>query len=469
MMSYNKNISEIEIARQYEFMQRVKLLNDGKKLFAYIETFGCQQNEADSERIVGMAEQMGYNICRESVEADLIVVNTCAIREHAELKALSVTGQFKHLKIKNPRLLIGVCGCMVSQEHREADIKQKYPYVDFLFGTNMLYKFPEILYETMLSCKRGFYPNESDSKIAEGLPVRRENFFKAWVSIMYGCNNFCSYCVVPYVRGRERSRRREDILRETADLIKEGYKEVTLLGQNVNSYNPDMEINYDFADLLNDICKNEGDYLIRFMTSHPKDATYKLIDVMAANKNIAKQFHLPLQSGSDRVLKLMNRGYDTARYLELIRYIRKMMPNAAISTDIIVGFPTETEADFENTLSILEEVRFDSIFSFKFSKRKGTAAYDMDGHIDDCVISNRFERMLEIQNKISNEKNLNYENKVIKVLCEGISKNDKTKYTGRNEKNRLVHFNADDSYIGKYVDVLIKKAETYALYGEIYK
>lgn len=466
-MLYNKIIPKNQIDEQYNYMQKVNILHENNMKYAFIQTFGCQQNEADSEKLSGMAEKMGYTICYEASEADLILINTCAIREHAELKALSITGQFKHLKVKNPDLLIGICGCMVSQEHRKDDIKHKYPYVDFLFGTDMLYRFPEILYRTIADKKRKFYLEESDGNIAEGLPVRRENRFKAWVSIMYGCNNFCTFCIVPYVRGRERSRNREDILNEIEQLANEGYKEITLLGQNVNSYGKDLNIDYDFADLLNDICKIDGDFLIRFMTSHPKDTTFKLIETMANNNKIAKQFHLPLQCGSDRVLKKMNRVYNKERYLELITYMRKLMPDIAISTDIIVGFPTETDDEFQETLDMLECVRFDSIYSFIYSRRKGTAAYDMDGQIPEKIKSERFERLLDVQNHISNEKNQSYDNKIIRVLCEGKSKNDDSRYTGRNEKNRLVHFEADDSYIGKFIDVKITRAETYALFGEI--
>ena len=466
-MLYNKMIPKLQIDEQYDYMQKINLMRSGRELFAYIQTFGCQQNEADSERLSGMAVQMGYTICYEAAEADLIVINTCAIREHAELKALSITGQFKHLKAKKPNLLIGICGCMVSQEHRKDAIKNSYPYVDFLFGTTMLYRFPEILYRTIIDNKRKFYLEDFDGNIAEGLPVRRESGFKAWVSVMYGCNNFCTFCIVPYVRGRERSRNRDDILAEITQLANEGYKEITLLGQNVNSYGKDLHIDYDFSDLLTDICKIDGDFIIRFMTSHPKDATFKLIETMAANDKIAKQFHLPLQSGSDRVLNIMNRVYNRERYLDLIAYMRNLMPDIALSTDIIVGFPTETDDDFTETIDLLEKVRFDSIYSFIYSKRKGTVAYDMDGHVPDDVKSKRFERLLDVQNRISNEKNQAYDNQTIRVLCEGKSKTDDTKYTGRNEKNRLVHFEADDSYIGKFVNVLVTKSETYALYGEI--
>ena len=299
-MSNIRTISPQEMQAQKDYMDRVRaLLHDEKPAF-FMQTFGCQQNEADSERLTGMAEQMGYTVTDDPACADLILINTCAVREHAELKTLSITGQFKHLKEKKPSLLIGICGCMVSQEHRQSDIKNKYPYVNFLFGTSQLYRFPEILYNAHLDKKRRFYANEDEWTLAEGMPVHRESDFKAYISIMYGCNNFCTYCVVPYVRGRERSRRREDILAEARELAASGYREITLLGQNVNSYGKDLPDQGDFADLLADVCAIEGDFTVRFMTSHPKDVSRKLIDTIAANPKIARQFHLPLQSGSDR-------------------------------------------------------------------------------------------------------------------------------------------------------------------------
>ncbi|MGN1128325.1 MAG: MiaB/RimO family radical SAM methylthiotransferase, partial [Candidatus Flemingiibacterium sp.] len=303
-----KTVSNEEIQKQYAFMHEAAELNSGKGLRFFVRTFGCQQNEADSERIAGMCREMGYSLAESEKDADLIVVNTCAVREHAELRALSITGQFKHLKEKNPALIIAVCGCMVTQEHRANAIKNSYPYVDLLFGTGMLYRFPELLVGCLKEHRRRFMIDETEGNIAEGLPVLRESKIKAWVSIMYGCNNFCTYCVVPYVRGRERSRRREDILAEVKGLIADGCREITLLGQNVNSYGKDSG-DCDFADLVSDICSLDGDFILRFMTSHPKDASRKLIDVMADSKKCAKQFHLPLQSGSARVLKAMNRRY----------------------------------------------------------------------------------------------------------------------------------------------------------------
>ncbi len=466
-----KIITSDEIALQNDYITKVRAINESAKStrYALVKTFGCQQNEADSERLEGMAEAMGYEITDNEKLADLILVNTCAIREHAELKALSITGQSKHLKAAKPSLIIGICGCMVSQEHRLNDIKNKYPYVDFLFGTGEIYRFPEFVYRVHSEKGRFFIVEETQGTLAEGLPIKRKSNFKAWLSIMYGCNNFCTYCVVPYVRGRERSRKREDVLAEAKTLIKAGYKEITLLGQNVNSYGKDLGYDYDFADLLSDICKIEGDYIIRFTTSHPKDASKKLIDTMAQNCKIAKQFHLPVQSGSNRILKAMNRKYTREKYLELIDYMREKMPDIAITTDIIVGFPGESEEDFEDTLDILRRVRYDNIYSFIYSKRRGTPAADFENQIESNVQSERFKRLLELQHKVSNEINQQIVGSVRNVLVEGLSKNDKKMYTGRSESGRLVHFVSDIDYTGKIVKIKIERAETFNVFGSVVK
>lgn len=456
-----------DIEAQFDYMRRVcELLNDAER-YICIQTYGCQQNEADSERLAGMARQMGFQFTDLPSEADVILINTCAIREHAELKALSITGQFKHLKEIKPSLKIGICGCMVSQEHRSSDVKHKYPYVDFLFGTEALYRFPMILYNAYTTGKRQFYENAECGNIAEGLPVLRSSGFRAWVSIMYGCNNYCTYCVVPYVRGRERSREREAILDEVRSLASEGYREITLLGQNVNSYGSDIDNDYTFPDLLLDICGIDGDFLVRFMTSHPKDVSRRLIDVIAEQPKIAKQFHLPLQSGSDRVLSAMNRRYTARSYRETVDYMRKRMPDITLSTDIIVGFPAETDEDFEDTITMLETIRFDSIYSFIYSKRRGTKAGKMDGQITPEVKKQRFARLLDVQNRISYEKNQAYIGKIIEVLVEGRSKTDPSRLTGRNEKGRLIHFEGGDHLTGKIIPVKVERAETYALYGNI--
>ena len=460
-------ISPEQVREQYEYMHKVRSFWGGRELFVYIETFGCQQNEADSQRLCGMAVEMGYTPTTDAAIADLILINTCAVREHAELKALSITGQFKHLKEKKPSLMIGICGCMVSQEHRKEDVKRKYPYVNFLFGTSMLWKFPQIMWEAMQAKKRTFHLDIGDpGNIAEGLPVHRDGGHKAWVSIMYGCNNFCTYCVVPYVRGRERSRRPECVLEEVRGLAQEGYREITLLGQNVNSYGKDLPEMYDFADLLADICKIDGDFQIRFMTSHPKDASFKLIDVMAREAKIAKAFHLPLQSGSDNILRAMNRVYNRERYLTLVDYMREKMPDIAITTDIIVGFPGETEEDFEGTLDMLRRVQYDNIYSVLYSPRKGTPAAEMTPVAQD-IKSARFQRLLDTQFEIASAKANALVGSLQTVLVEGRSKTDATKLTGRTEQNRLVHFEGDDTLIGREATIRITRADPHALFGDM--
>ena len=469
-------LPEAEMQRQNGFRDKVKELSESRKetlgrpLMAYVQTFGCQQNEADSEKIAGMCRAMGYEICYEPALADLIMVNTCAVREHAEKKALSIIGQYKHLKNAKPDMLIGVCGCMVTQEHRKENIKHSYPYVDFVLGTSSLHRLPELIYTKIKKGKRLYCPEEKEYLVAEGLPIYRESSYRAWVSIMYGCNNFCTYCIVPYVRGRERSRRPEDIIAEVKELVDAGYKDITLLGQNVNSYGKDVRSEdgemYDFADLLADIDKIEGDYKIHFMTSHPKDASHKLIDVMAESKHIARQFHLPMQSGSDRVLKAMNRHYDTEKYLGTVEYFRKKIPDVTISSDIIVGFPGETEEDFEATLYMLEKVRFDMTYSFIYSPRKDTPAAAMECQIPDDIKGERFNRLLALQNDIALEKNKPMEGEILRVLCDGPSKNNDNVYSGRTEGNKIVLFDGNESDIGSFVELKIVRAETFALYGE---
>lgn len=468
-------LPEEDIQIQKRYMLRMHTENDnffaehGFRRGAFIITFGCQQNEADSEKISGMAADMGYEILDKPDDAYLIVVNTCAIREHAEQKALSIVGQYKHLKQKNPELVIAVCGCMVTQEHRRSDIKFKYPYVDFIFGTSSIHRFPQLLVEKLETGKRLYCPAEETYSVAEGLPIRRESSYRAWVSIMYGCNNFCTYCIVPYVRGRERSRRKEYIIKEVSELINNGYKDITLLGQNVNSYGKDSGFDYDFADLLSELSRIKGDYLLHFMTSHPKDATKKLIDVMASSEHIAKQFHLPLQSGSDSVLKAMNRHYDLEKYMGVVEYIKGKMPEAVLTTDIIVGFPNETEEDFEETLNALKNIKYDMIYSFIYSPRKGTPAAEMEQQIPQKIKSERFDRLLAVQNDISYEINQRLVGKTLKVLCDGPSKNNKDVICGRTEGNKIVLFNGDANDTGKYLNIKINKADTFALYGEIIK
>ena len=461
-----------EIDRQFEYMDAVAQTG-GKGKKVYVQTFGCQQNEADSERLLGMAARMGYEKTDEPTEADLILVNTCAVREHAELKALSITGGFKHCKEAKPELIIGICGCMVSQEHRVSDIKKRYPYINFLLGTTLIHRFPETLYEVITEKKRIFRIDNEASVIAEELPVKRtEGKAEAWVSVMYGCNNFCSYCIVPYVRGRERSRSPEAVLKEVQELIDSGVKVITLLGQNVNSYRPEGREGYGFAELLTDICSLRGEATVTFMTSHPKDATHRLIDVIAENPpkkggiGIARRFHLPLQSGSDRILKAMNRHYDMDHYMELISYMKERIPDIAITSDIIVGFPTETEEEFQATLEALKTVRYDNVYSFIYSRRNGTPAASAEGQIPEDVKGERLRRLLDVQSAISKEKYLDYVGKEIRAIVEGVSKTDPSRLTARTENNRLIHFEGEPSLIGEYAYFYVEKAEAHQLFGK---
>ena len=442
------------------------LAENGARRRAFVLTFGCQQNESDSEKIAGMAIEMGYEITHAPEDADLIMVNTCAIREHAEQKALSIVGQYKHLKAKKPSLVIGVCGCMVAQEHRKNDIKFRYPYVDFIFGTASLFRFPQLLCQKLERGKRLYCPEESTYPVAEGMPVHRESGYRAWVSVMYGCNNFCSYCIVPYVRGRERSRAPAYIVEEVRELVAKGYRDITLLGQNVNSYGKDLDRPYDFADLLAELDRIEGDFTLRFMTSHPKDASRKLIDVMAESRHIARQFHLPMQSGSDVILKKMNRHYDTARYLEIVDYMRERMPDVTISSDIIVGFPGETEEDFEGTLSMLSRVRFDMLYSFIYSPRKGTPAAEMEDQIPKKVQNERFSRLLALQETIGMEKNAALVGKTMRVLCDGVSKSNPALYSGRTDGNKIAFFEGEPEDTGKFLEFVAERADSYAFYGK---
>ena len=473
MVKKTNTVSVEEMEKQKEYISRIKAESiafeqeNNVSLNAFILTLGCQQNEADSERLAGMAVEMGYKITESPENASLIIVNTCAIREHAEKRALSLVGQYKHLKAKNPNLIIAICGCMVVQEHRIYDIKHRYPYVDILFGTSSIHRLPEFVYNKITRKKRILCSDNSEYLVAEGIPAVRKSSFRAWVSVMYGCNNFCSYCIVPYVRGRERSRNKDAIIAEVRELVASGYKDITLLGQNVNSYGKDIEGGCDFSELLAEIDKVDGDYVIHFMTSHPKDATRKLIDVMASSKHIARQFHLPMQSGSDRILKLMNRRYDFEKYIGIVEYIREKMPDAVITSDIIVGFPDESEEDFEATLSALKAARFDMIFSFIYSPRKGTPAAEMENQIPSEVKSQRFDRLLAVQNEISLESNKKLEGKTLRVLCDGKSKNNDDVYSGRTDGGKIVFFDASSDDTGHFVNVEIERGDTFALYGKI--
>ncbi|MBQ9797920.1 MAG: tRNA (N6-isopentenyl adenosine(37)-C2)-methylthiotransferase MiaB [Clostridia bacterium] len=470
-MNLKKPLPPLDVAEQQRYIAQVHAENEscriatGKSLYAFVQTFGCQQNEADSEKLAGLCEAMGYTVTQDVRVADLIVVNTCAIREHAEKKTLSIVGQYKHLKEQKPSLIIAVCGCMMAQEHRQNDVKFRYPYVDFVFGPSSLHRFPQLLCEKRRLGKRIYCPEEAEYTVVEDLPIRRESDYRAWVSVMYGCNNFCSYCIVPYVRGRERSREKEKIVAEVRELVQKGYKDITLLGQNVNSYGKDGGRAYDFADLLSELDAIEGDFVLRFMTSHPKDASRKLIDVMAASKHIAHQFHLPMQSGSDRILSSMNRHYDTEKYLGIIDYMRKRMPDVTITSDIIVGFPGETEEDFEDTIRMLERVRFDMLYSFIYSPRKGTPAAEWE-QVPREETAVRFDRLLAVQKEIGKEKNDALVGTTLRVLCDGVSKGNDALYSGRTDGNKIAFFEGTPSDVGKFVFVTVERADAFALYGK---
>lgn len=470
-MKKNTPLPPLNAAEQQRYIDAMRAENDrvfevtGSRSGAFVQTFGCQQNEADSEKFAGMCEAMGYTIVEEPADADFIVVNTCAIREHAEKRTLSIVGQYKHLKEKNPALVIAVCGCMMAQVHRQDDIKFRYPYVDFVMGPSSLHRLPQLLCQKLKTGKRIYCPEEAEYAVVEDLPIRRESDYRAWVSVMYGCNNFCSYCIVPYVRGRERSREKDKIVAEVRDLVEKGYKDITLLGQNVNSYAKDGKHDYDFSDLLAELDAIEGDFILRFMTSHPKDADRKLIDVMASSKHIAHQFHLPMQSGSDAILAKMNRRYNTEKYLGIVDYMKEKMPDVTITSDIIVGFPGETEEDFMGTMQMLERVRFDMLYSFIYSPRKGTPAAEME-QVPREVTAERFERLLVLQKDIGKEKNDALVGKTLRVLCDGVSKGNEALYSGRTEGNKIAFFEGNENDVGKFVNVTVERADAFALYGK---
>lgn len=465
-----RELSRGEIEKQFRYAEQVAAIHkqNGRVGEAaprcFVQTFGCQQNEADSERIAGLALLMGYIITHDPAEAKLILVNTCAVREHAEKKALSIIGQYKHLKDADPEVIIGVGGCMVTQQHRADQLKRSYPYVSFVFDTASIHTLPELVAGILAGRGRKFFVG-GEGNIAEGIPTHREIAYKAWLSVMYGCNNFCSYCIVPYTRGRERSRTPDAILAEARQLIADGAKDITLLGQNVNSYGRDLG-DTTFAELIDAVANLDGDFRLRFMTSHPKDASDELIEVMAKNEKIVRHFHLPLQSGSDGILSRMNRRYTAEKYYGIVEKLRSAMPDISLSSDIIVGFPGETDEDFEATMDMLRRVQYDAIFSFIYSPRKGTPAAEMTDQVPHDVSTARFERMLALQNEISLARNQRFVGRTVRVLAEEISHGDATKVTGRGDSPRPIHFAADPSVIGQFVNVKITAADTFSLSAE---
>ena len=448
------------------YVDRVKSFNYGKNKYAHVITFGCQQNEADSEKIRSLAVSMGYSLTDSPENASLIILNTCAIREHAEAKALSMLGRIKEIGKIQKDLIIGVAGCMAAEPHVAQRIKRDFKYVNFTVEPNMLYTIPRLVYNAMVESERSFIHGMDEGNVIEGIsPVRSERY-RAWVSIMYGCNNFCSYCIVPYVRGRERSRSSIDVVNECRDLVNKGCKEITLLGQNVNSYRSDVS----FAGLLEKIAEIEGDFIIRFMTSHPKDASDELIDVMAKHTpKIAPYFHLPLQSGSDRILSLMNRRYTKERFLGVAKQIKNKIPGVALSTDIIVGFPTESDSDFEDTVSVLREVEFDLIYAFIYSPREGTPAAKMEGKIPKSISGPRLTKLLDIEGEISQKINLKYLDTVQRVLVDRVEETDgRLTAFARTTSNKRVRFDVDSEKIGYFVNVKINRAGPFDLFGTIF-
>ena len=469
-MNKERKVIDIQqIKAQEQICARIfeQVTAGGRRPLAMVDTYGCQQNEADSEKIRGYLAEMGYGFTQDEFQADVIVVNTCAVREHAEMRVLGNVGALNHTKKNKPEQIIAVCGCMVQQQHMAEKIKKSYPVVDLVFGPHELWRFPELLEQVMTRHKRVFATEDSSGAVAEGIPLRRDGTVKAWLSIMYGCNNFCSYCIVPYVRGRERSRLPEDIVREARELVEQGYKDITLLGQNVNSYGKDLDCGVDFSDLLRMINDIPGDFLIRFMTSHPKDATEKLFQTMAECEKCAHHIHLPVQSGSDRILKVMNRNYDSAKYIRQVELARRYMPDLVITTDIIVGFPGETEEDFEDTIKLCEKVRYDAMFTFIYSKRVGTPAASMPDPYTREEKQKHFDRLMEVSNRISAEKHKEYEGKTFRVLVDGETGKDEYNLSSRTNGGRLVHLKGDPSLVGQFVNVKITASNTWALYGEI--
>ena len=461
-------ISAEEMDRQRAFEGKIRGMFLARQAHprAMVDTFGCQQNVADGQRIMGMLEAMGFTLTDQPGEADLVLLNTCAVREHAEDRVFGNLGALSHTKRENPEQILCLCGCMAQEKRVSERVKKSYPYVDLVFGPQALWRFPELLWEVYRDRRRVFSVEEDPGRLAEGIPVVREEGVKAWVSIMYGCNNFCSYCIVPYVRGRERSRDAQCILEEVRGLVKSGCKDITLLGQNVNSYGNDLKNGYDFADLLSDIDQIPGEYLIRFMSSHPKDAGHKLFDTMARCGHVAKQLHLPVQSGNNRILKEMNRRYTREQYLELVNYARSVMPGLVLTSDVIIGFPGETEREAMDTVSLVKEVGFDALFTFLYSPRPGTVAASMPDPASHEEKQKWFDALLAAQNEQSAALHKKYVGRSVRVLVDGKSDDPDYPLSSRTEGNRLARLRGDECLIGRFVSAKITGNNTWALYGE---
>ena len=457
---------KIEILRnEYNVPEEMKIYGLGKKY--YVKTYGCQMNEHDSEMIKAILEDMSFTETNSYEDADLIILNTCAIRENAHNKTFGMLGRIKHLRESKPNLLVGLAGCMSQEESVVDEIISKYRWMDFVFGTHNIHKLPEILKEHIETNKLEVNVWSNEGNVIEGIPSKRDSNIKAWVNIMYGCDKFCTYCIVPYTRGKQRSRLPEDIIKEVKELKKQGYKEVTLLGQNVNAYGKDFEnLDYKMENLLRDVAET-GIERVRFVTSHPWDFTDEMINVIAKYDNVCNYIHLPVQSGSSRILKLMGRRYTKESYLELYKKFKDKVKNASITTDIIVGFPGETEEDFEETLKLAEECKFDSAFTFIYSPRKGTPAAKMKDDVPLKEKEQRLYRLNEVINKYARITNDNLVGKVMPVLLESISEKDSSMLAGYTDTMKLVNVKADESYIGKIVNVKILDAKTWSLDGEI--
>ena len=469
-MAVNTVKSDKLSEKQIEYMKLISEIMEirkrGEKPLAFVRTYGCQQNVADSEKIKGMLKQSGFDFTEEPENADFILFNTCAVREHAEDRVFGNVGALKNIKRRHPQILIALCGCMMEQEHVANRIYKSFPFVGLVFGTHSLHHFPELMYSSLVNGKRVFERGNDDKKIYEGIPTHRDGYFKGWLPIMYGCNNFCTYCVVPYVRGRERSREKDIIVSEARDMILSGYKDITLLGQNVNSYGKTLETPVSFAQLISEIDSIDGDYWLRFMTSHPKDCSKELIDAIAQSKHISKHLHLPFQSGSDRILKAMNRHYDRKKYLDIISYAKEKIDNVSLTSDIIVGFPGETYEDFKETLSLIREVEFTSLFTFIFSPRAGTPAEKMDDPISAEEKSKWFQELLDVQEEIAAKRCSSMVGKTEKVLIESVK--EKTgELNARTSGNIIVELNGDKDLIGTFQKAKITSARNWILKGEL--
>ena len=475
-MSYDIDITNTppahEPERQYYYMAKAKDFVEkkskeiGRPMTYFVKTFGCQMNARDSEKLVGILEQIGY-VEGTDEHSDFIVYNTCTVRENANNKVYGRLGYLQNYKKKNPLMKIALCGCMMQEPEVVENIKKHYKFVDIVFGTHNIFKFAEILCNNIESGSQVIDIWKDTNQIVEDLPVKRKFSFKSGVNIMFGCNNFCSYCIVPYVRGRERSREPKDIIREIERDVADGVKEVMLLGQNVNSYGKNLENPISFAKLLQEIEKIEGLERIRFMTSHPKDLSDELIAVMGQSKKICRHLHLPLQSGSSRILKLMNRKYTKESYLDLVDRIRKGCPDISLTTDIIVGFPGETEEDFLETMDVVEKVGFDSAFTFIYSKRTGTPAASMENQVPEDVVKDRFDRLLKLVQQKASEASARFTGSVQKVLVEDVNEHDETMVTGRMSNNLLVHFKGTQDLIGQIVDVHLEECKGFYYIGNL--